>query len=104
LLGVGYAKSFKELIEETDWDRYGTGNYEKCADCMVHSGYEATAVMEAVKNPFNVAKVALLGPRVEGPMAPEIPIDRQRPAEFIFRKHVDETMAKLASSPHGLND
>jgi hopanoid biosynthesis associated radical SAM protein HpnH len=99
LLGEGYAKSFKELVEETDWDRYGTGNYEKCADCMVHSGYEATAVIEAVKNPLNVAKVALLGPRVEGPMAPEIPLDHQRPAEFIFRKHVDEAMAKLSGSP-----
>ena len=42
LLGEGYAKTFKELMETTDWDRYGTGNYEKCADCMVHSGYEAT--------------------------------------------------------------
>ena len=37
-------RRFKELMEDTDWDRYGTGNYEKCADCMVHSGYEATAV------------------------------------------------------------
>ncbi len=44
LLGEGYAKSFKELMEETDWDAYGVGNYEKCADCMVHSGFEATAV------------------------------------------------------------
>ncbi len=31
-------------MEGTDWDSYGTGNYEKCANCMVHSGYEATAV------------------------------------------------------------
>ena len=37
LLGEGYAKTFKELMESTDWDAYGTGNYEKCADCMVHS-------------------------------------------------------------------
>ena len=37
LLGEGYAKTFKELMDETDWDSYGTGNYEKCADCMVHS-------------------------------------------------------------------
>ena len=44
LLGEGYAKTFKELMEDTDWDKYGTGNYEKCADCMVHCGFEATAV------------------------------------------------------------
>jgi hopanoid biosynthesis associated radical SAM protein HpnH len=100
LLGEGYAKSFKELIEETEWDRYGTGNYEKCADCMVHSGYEATAVIDAIKNPLRVAKVALAGPRVEGPMAPEIPLDRQRPAEYVFRTHVDQAMAKFAGSPN----
>ena len=45
LLGEGYAATFRELMEETDWDAYGTGNYEKCADCMVHSGYEATRSM-----------------------------------------------------------
>jgi hopanoid biosynthesis associated radical SAM protein HpnH len=45
LLQDGYADTFDELIRETDWDRYGTesGN-PKCANCMVHSGYEATAV------------------------------------------------------------
>ena len=44
LLGEGYAKTFKELMEDTEWDDYGIGNYEKCADCMVHSGFEGTAV------------------------------------------------------------
>ena len=44
LLQDGYASTFAELIETTDWDRYGTGRNEKCADCMVHCGYEATAV------------------------------------------------------------
>ena len=45
LLQDGYADTFEELIRETDWDRYGTesGN-PKCANCMVHSGYEASAV------------------------------------------------------------
>jgi hopanoid biosynthesis associated radical SAM protein HpnH len=44
LLQDGYARSFKELMETTAWDRYGTGRNEQCADCMVHCGYEATAV------------------------------------------------------------
>ena len=44
LLQDGYATSFKELIDTTDWDRYGTGRNEECADCMVHCGYEASAV------------------------------------------------------------
>lgn len=44
LLQDGYAKTFRELMEETDWDNYGTGRNERCADCMVHCGYEASAV------------------------------------------------------------
>ncbi len=43
LLGEGYTKTFKELMETTDWETYGTGKYEKCADCMAHCGYEPTA-------------------------------------------------------------
>ncbi|MBI2206591.1 MAG: adenosyl-hopene transferase HpnH [Candidatus Rokubacteria bacterium] len=45
LLQEGYAKTFAELMETTEWDRYGhkSGN-EKCRDCMVHCGYEPTAV------------------------------------------------------------
>jgi hopanoid biosynthesis associated radical SAM protein HpnH len=95
LLGEGYAKTFRELMEETDWDAYGTGNYEKCADCMVHSGYEATAVMDSVKHPVKAAAVALRGMRTEGEMAPEIPLDRQRPAKYVFSRHVEEAMARL---------
>ncbi len=45
LLQDGYADTFAELMESTGWERYGqaSGN-PKCANCMVHSGYEATAV------------------------------------------------------------
>ena len=95
LLGEGYAKSFKELMEETDWDAYGTGNYEKCADCMVHSGYEATAAMDATKHPLKAIAAALSGPRTEGEMVEEIPLDRQRPAQFVFSRHVEEAMARI---------
>jgi hopanoid biosynthesis associated radical SAM protein HpnH len=98
LLGEGYAKTFKELMEETDWDAYGTGNYEKCANCMVHSGYEATAVMDSVRNPLRAAKVVLRGIRTEGEMAPEIPLDRQRPARYVFSRHVEQAMARLGGS------
>jgi hopanoid biosynthesis associated radical SAM protein HpnH len=107
LLGEGYARTFKELMEETDWEAYGTGNYEKCADCMVHSGYEATAVMDSVRNPAKAALIALRGVRVEGEMAPEIPLDRQRPAKYVFSRHVEDAMARLngrgeaAKSPSG---
>src|SRR5438874_5351896 len=45
LLADGYADTFDELMETTSWDSYGTesGN-RKCANCMVHSGYEVSAV------------------------------------------------------------
>jgi hopanoid biosynthesis associated radical SAM protein HpnH len=98
LLGEGYAKSFKELMETTDWDSYGTGNYEKCADCMVHSGYEATAAMDAVKRPLTALKVAMRGPRVDGAMAPEIPLENQRPAKYVFSRHVEHAMEKIKTS------
>ena len=98
LLGEGYAKTFKELMEQTDWDAYGTGNYEKCADCMVHSGYEATAVMDTVHHPLKAAAVAMRGVRTEGEMAPEIPLDRQRAAQYVFSHHVEDAMARLGGA------
>lgn len=51
LMDEGYAGSFRELIEETEWENYGvaSGN-PKCVDCMVHSGFEASAVIDATAN------------------------------------------------------
>ncbi|MBI2978908.1 MAG: adenosyl-hopene transferase HpnH [Rhodospirillales bacterium] len=84
LLSEGYADSFKELMAETRWDDYGTGRYEKCANCMVHCGYEPTAVNDTISHPLKALKVFLKGIDTERPMAPEIPLDNQRPAEFVF--------------------
>ncbi|MFQ5617831.1 MAG: adenosyl-hopene transferase HpnH [Rhodospirillales bacterium] len=84
LLNEGYVASFAELLEETEWDLYGTGNYEKCANCMVHCGYEATAVTDTVAHPLKALKVAMRGFETDAPMAPDIPLDNQRPAEFVF--------------------
>jgi hopanoid biosynthesis associated radical SAM protein HpnH len=95
LLGEGYTKTFKELMEETDWDRYGTGNYEKCANCMVHSGYEATAVTETIRRPWRALAQVVRGIRTEGEMAPEIPLDLQRPAEYVFSRHVDKALTEI---------
>jgi hopanoid biosynthesis associated radical SAM protein HpnH len=95
LLGEGYAKTYKELMETTDWDQYGVGNYEKCADCMVHSGFEATAVMDSVKKPWKVAALALKGIKTEGAMAKDIPLDKARKAEFVFSSHVQQKMAEI---------
>ena len=99
LLGEGYADSFAELMDGTDWDAYGTGNYEKCADCMVHCGFEATAVRDAVRHPLKALAVSLRGARTQGPMAAEIPLDRQRPAEFSFSRQVEHKLKEIREAP-----
>ena len=81
----------------TDWDSYGTGNYEKCANCMVHCGYEPTAVDDTVRHPLRALMTKLRPIRTDGPMAPEISLANQRPAEFIFEQHVEDAMAKIES-------
>ena len=56
LLNEGHYKTFQELLDNTAWENYGrkSGN-PKCADCMVHCGYEPTAAMDAMQ-PQNVAR------------------------------------------------
>ncbi len=46
LLQDGYAASFKGLLDETAWEQYGVGRNDRCKDCMVHCGYEASAVAD----------------------------------------------------------
>jgi len=82
-------------MDDTEWDKYGTGNYEKCANCMVHCGYEATAVADTVKHPLKALGVFLRGVNTEKPMAPEISLDNQRPAEFVFKDLVETMSQKL---------
>jgi hopanoid biosynthesis associated radical SAM protein HpnH len=101
LLGEGYVGSFKELMESTEWERYGTGNYEKCADCMVHCGYEGTAVDDTLSHPLKALLVNLRGIRTTGPMAPEISLERQRPADYVFDKQVTQLAATLHTSDKG---
>ena len=95
LLGEGYTKTFKELMDTTDWDTYGTGKYEKCADCMAHCGYEPTAANAALANPLKAMWVALRGVRTTGPMAPEINLDKQRPAQYIFSAEVQKRLSDI---------
>jgi hopanoid biosynthesis associated radical SAM protein HpnH len=45
LMSDGYATSYRELIETTDWDAYGRGKDPRCANCMAHCGYEPSAVL-----------------------------------------------------------
>jgi hopanoid biosynthesis associated radical SAM protein HpnH len=74
LVDEGYASSFKELMETTDWDKYGTGRNPKCDNCMAHCGYEGTAVEDTFASPVKALSVFLFGPRLDGEMAPELPV------------------------------
>lgn len=81
LLNEGTVPTFQALMDETDWDGYGTGRYEKCANCMMHCGYEPTAVADTVAHPLKALKVFLKGVKTSGPMAPEVSFDNQRSAD-----------------------
>ena len=88
LLGEGYAKTFTELMEDTEWDKYGVGKYEKCADCMVHCGFEGTAATRRDQaSAQDAADPDARASRPKAPMAPDIDLSKQRPAEFTFSRH-----------------
>ena len=98
LLGEGYAKTFAELMETTDWDSYGTGRYEKCANCMAHCGYEATAANAMMEHPLQAAMIAWNGVKTEGPMAPEIDMTQQRPAQYVFDGQVQQKLSEIRAN------
>jgi hopanoid biosynthesis associated radical SAM protein HpnH len=50
LMSDGYAASYRELVESTDWDGYGRGRDPRCANCMAHCGYEPTAVLATMSS------------------------------------------------------
>lgn len=79
LLDEGYAKTFRELMDETDWESYGraSGN-PKCADCMVHCGYEPAAVeatFGSMRGFLGTVRLALFGaPRPRTQAAVPLPV------------------------------
>ena len=68
----GNVDTFQELMETTPWEKYGNVNNPKCANCMAHCGYEATAVEDMLAHPLKGMMVALKGPKTTGDMV-EIP-------------------------------
>ncbi len=100
LLGEEFVPTFKELMETTDWDRYGTGRYEKCANCMVHCGYEPSAAEDALHRPWKALGVRLRGPRTEGPFSPDLDLSQQRPAEYVFETRVRQALTQI-ENPKG---
>jgi len=75
LLDEGHVETFQELLDQTEWDNYGTesGN-PKCANCMVHSGYEPSAVDATFSSVSGLYKTALLtlfgAPKKNRPLPP----------------------------------
>jgi len=83
LMNEGYATSFNELMQTTDWSAYGcsSGN-PKCTDCMVHSGYEPSAVnatFGSLKGLLTTARVTLFGPGKDNERpSPPLPAPHRR--------------------------
>jgi hopanoid biosynthesis associated radical SAM protein HpnH len=50
LMSDGYASTYRELVETTDWDAYGRGKDPRCENCMAHCGYEPTAVLRTTRS------------------------------------------------------
>ena len=59
LMADGYARTYQELVETTDWDRYGRGRDERCDNCMAHCGYEPTAVLATSRSLRESVRAAL---------------------------------------------
>ncbi len=81
----GYAETFQQLLDDTPWEKYGTSKNPKCASCMAHCGYEATAVEDMMKNPIKGLLTAIRGPKTEGDMVPEpVPVyANEKPASSL---------------------
>lgn len=68
LADEGYTESFQELLKTTPWEKYGNVNNPKCANCMAHCGYEATAVDDMLAHPFKAIWRSFFGPKTDGSM------------------------------------
>ena len=102
LVGEGYVDSFAELMEGTQWDDYGVGKYEKCANCMVHCGFEGTAAAEGLRRPLEFIRVGMKGIRTDGPMAPDIDLSQQRRAVDVHSGQVAQELEKIRiADPEG---
>ena len=58
LLADKHVESWQELLGDTKWDAYGFGRDPRCANCMMHCGYESATLLEAFKHPRDLLKLA----------------------------------------------
>ncbi len=100
LLQEGYCKTFQELLDTTDWENYGraSGN-PKCEDCMVHCGFEPTAVSEtfgSLHSLLKVARLTLFGTKDESQLPELESVDP--PVPHFDRREISVTLDDLQSS------
>jgi hopanoid biosynthesis associated radical SAM protein HpnH len=93
LVDEGYAKTYRELMETTEWEKYGVGVNPKCDNCMAHCGFEGTAVNDTFARPLKALRVSVFGPRTDGPMAPDMPV--------LYGKREDATAISIPVSAIG---
>jgi len=65
---------------------------------MVHCGFEGTAVIDSIKHPHKLIPLAVRGVKTSGPMKPDIDTSHQRPAEFVFSRHVEQKLAEIRAT------
>jgi hypothetical protein len=65
---------------------------------MAHCGYEATAANATMQHPLQAALISWRGIRTEGPMAPEIDMSQQRPAEYVFDGQVQQKLSEIRAN------
>ncbi|MDB5415296.1 MAG: hopanoid biosynthesis associated radical protein HpnH, partial [Rubritepida sp.] len=61
--------------------------------------FEATAAIDSITKPWKAIAAQIRGPRTEGPMAAEIDLTNQRPAEYVFSSHVQKAMGEMKHEP-----
>jgi hopanoid biosynthesis associated radical SAM protein HpnH len=99
LLQEGYCSTYQELLETTDWSAYGrqSGN-PKCQDCMVHCGYEPTAVSQtfgSLRGLAAAARFTLLGPSRDADSSSDDPVSiAPLPPPVIYQLHRPESPAR----------
>ncbi len=57
LITDGHYETFSEMMEKTPWERYGVGKDPRCANCMVHCGFEASALKALERRPSDIFKL-----------------------------------------------
>lgn len=94
-LSEGYYKTYQELMEKTDWKKYGTGNYEKCTNCMTHCGYEPSAITDIFNSPLKAMTKKVVGIKTTGPVVEQVSNLGARASEDLHEKIVESKMYEL---------